>query len=211
MDEREQARAYACADFEEPHSMLIDRLLDTHASLPASGVALDLGCGPADIAIRFAQRCPGWSVDGVDGAEAMLAFGRDAVSRVGLGDRVRLHRAYLPDDPLPREHYDFVFSNSLLHHLADPATLWTSVARHALPGTPVFVMDLMRPDTRATAARFVDEYAAGEPDVLRHDFFHSLLAAYRPDEVAEQLRVAGLDGLAVEAVSDRHLVVSGTR
>lgn len=191
--------------------MLIERLLAAHPSLPATGVALDLGCGPGDIAIRFARRCPGWSVDGVDGAEAMLAFGRDAVARAGVADRVRLHRAYLPDEAPPRAHYDFVFSNSLLHHLADAATLWTSVARHAAPGAPIFVMDLMRPDTRATAARFVDDYAAGEPDVLRHDFFHSLLAAYRTDEVVEQVRAAGLDGLRVDAVSDRHLVVSGTR
>ncbi|MFN8027415.1 MAG: hypothetical protein U0W40_13990 [Acidimicrobiia bacterium] len=56
----------------------------------------------------------------------------------------------------------------------------------------------------------VAQYAAGEPDVLVEDFRASLRAAYRPDEVEEQLAGAGLaHNLAVEAIGDRHLVVSG--
>jgi len=37
-----------------------------------------------------------------------------------------------------------------------------------------------------------------------------LLAAYRPDEVRQQLARAGLEDLTVEVVSDRHMIVWGT-
>ncbi len=73
----------------------------------------------------------------------------------------------------------------------------------------VFVMDLMRPGSREDAQRLVRQYADGEPRVLQNDFFNSLLAAYRPPEVEEQLAGHGLGCLSVEIVSDRHLIVFG--
>jgi 2-polyprenyl-3-methyl-5-hydroxy-6-metoxy-1,4-benzoquinol methylase len=105
--------------------------------------------------------------------------------------------------------YDTVISNSLLHHLRDPMVIWDTLNQYANPGARVFIMDLMRPASREQAQSLMEEYAAGEPDVLRHDFYHSLLAAYRVDEVTEQLRAAGLDALSVAEISDRHLLVYG--
>jgi hypothetical protein len=103
-----------------------------------------------------------------------------------------------------------LLSNSLLHHLADPLVLWQSIRRWSLLTSAVFVMDLLRPDSLREVQRLVDHYAADEPDVLRRDFHNSLLDAYRPDEVRDQLRRAGLRDLEVEVVSDRHwLVTSG--
>ena len=61
------------------------------------------------------------------------------------------------------------------------------------------------------AQHIVDTYAANEPEVLRRDFFASLCAAFTLDEVRDQLEVAGLGHLAVEAISDRHLLVWGRR
>jgi hypothetical protein len=87
--------------------------------------------------------------------------------------------------------------------------LWDTVRRATATGGWVFVMDLMRPRDQTQAKRFVDLYAAGEPEILRRDFFNSLLAAYRLDEVRTQLRTAGLDHFQSEAASDRHLIVWG--
>jgi hypothetical protein len=52
-----------------------------------------------------------------------------------------------------------------------------------MPGAPVLVMDLMRPASPAAAEALVEQYAAGEPEVLRRDFYNSLLAAFEPGEV----------------------------
>jgi SAM-dependent methyltransferase len=209
MDEAEQAAAYAHADFEQPHARFVELFRETFPDKTITGTALDLGCGPADITIRFARAYPDCSVHGVDGAEAMLAHGRARIRREGLGDRVRLIRGYLPGARLPLAGYDAIISNSLLHHLREPMALWDTIKSCARPGAPLFVMDLLRPAGREQARALVDEYAAGEPDVLRRDFFQSLLAAYRPGEVEAQLRAAGLTSLKVAPVSDRHLLVFG--
>jgi SAM-dependent methyltransferase len=204
-----QARAYAEADFDQPHSRFIELFRESFPNLAVSGPVLDLGCGPGDIAMRFARTFPEARVDGVEGAPAMLAEGARLLAGSGLESRVRLVRACLPHDPPPRDRYRGVISNSLLHHLHDPAVLWDAVGRHTGPGGFVFVMDLMRPDNRVAAEALVAAYAAEEPAVLQRDFFHSLLAAFRPDEVRDQLARAGLAGLPVRTVSDRHLIVSG--
>jgi len=199
----EQARAYAAADFAEPHERFVALLRERLPDLPAAGTALDLGCGPGDPTLRFARAFPGWRVHGLDGSPAMLALAQEAAERAALADRVSFFEARLPDIEPPGPHYDLVFSNSLLHHLPDPALLWDEVRRwHA----GVFVMDLLRPASVEAARALVERHAAGEPDVLRGDFFHSLRAAYRPDEVRAQLARAGLGGIELAVVSDRHWI-----
>jgi len=205
----EQARAYAAADFAEPHERFVRLLAEKQPDLPESAVAVDLGCGPGDIAFRFARVFPGWRVDAVDGSEPMLAEGRRAAAERGLAARVRFASRHLPCAEPPPARYALLFSNSLLHHLADPRALWSTLRAWGAPGAAVFVMDLLRPDSRARARELVDQYAAGEPEILRADFFHSLCAAYRPDEVRAQLAGAGLDALELEIVSDRHWIVWG--
>ena len=71
-------------------------------------------------------------------------------------------------------------------------------------------MDLMRPASEQQAQELVDTYAADAPAILREDFYNSLLAAYRSEEVSDQLVQAGLDHLKIQTASDRHWIVSGT-
>ena len=208
MDEDEQAYAYAHADFEEPHNHFIELLTEAcGASLPATGTALDLGCGAADISIRFAKAFTGYKVDAVDGAEAMLNEAEKALLQMdGLFQaRINLVQGHLQDFSI-QEHYDIIFSNSLLHHLHDPMVLW-QVLKQAGPETHIFIMDLMRPESESAVAAMVDLYAAGEPEVLQRDFRNSLFAAFTVEEIQQQLTACGLDSLLIEVVSDRHLVI----
>ena len=97
----EQARAYAEADFEEPHNRFIDLLVQRLAGLPSSGIALDLGCGPGDISLRFLRALSQWRVDAVDGSPAMLDLGRQAATQAGLGERIRFQEVLLPHGSAP--------------------------------------------------------------------------------------------------------------
>ena len=211
MEDDAQAEAYARADFEEPNSYFVEQVAERFDALPAEARVLDLGCGPADIAVRLAKRYPGWRVEAVDGSAAMLAHARVAVDAAGLGDRVELVHATIPHPPLVERRYDVVLSNSLLHHLHDPSVLWELVAQVAEPGAAILIMDLCRPPDMATVRALVEEHSAGEPEVLRRDFLNSLRAAFTPAEIEAQLAAAALGELAVERVSDRHLLVHGRR
>jgi SAM-dependent methyltransferase len=215
MDDPAQALAYDEADFDEPHQRLVDGFAERFPGFGDGGAprVLDLGCGPGDVTVRFALAHPTATVLGVDGAEAMLARGRRRVAAAGLSDRVRLERMLLPAPPAvwAGRRFDAVVSNSLLHHLHDPAVLWETVVAVAERDVPVFVADLRRPADEAAVDALVARYAADEPEVLRHDFRASLRAAFSPEEIAGQVAAAGLGHLTVDLEGDRHVVVWGRR
>ena len=207
MDDAWQAEAYARADFSEPNAAFLQHFRERFPGFE-SGSIIDLGCGPGDIALRFARQYPRGTIVGIDGAAAMITLARQALGREpGLAARVQFRQAMLP--LAAREHNDAVISNSLLHHLPDPAILWNTILAVGRPGAAVQVMDLVRPADAVAARRVVDCYAQAEPEVLREDFYNSLLAAFAPAEVETQLRAAGLGELRLALVSDRHWLVSG--
>lgn len=205
-----QALAYARADFEEPHSNFISLFKESFPKEEINGFVLDLGCGPGDITFRFARAYPQCFIHGVDGAEAMLNCGRNLLSRADdIRNRVELLQGVLPEARLPRTEYDVIISNSLLHHLHNPQVLWETVRQYACMHALVFVMDLKRPASLDEAKKLKEKYSNKEPEILQHDFYHSLLAAFEIAEVEQQLEEVGLEGLSVKEVSDRHFVVWG--
>jgi len=210
MDDAEQARAYAETDFSEAHnafvSHFVSRFPDFH-----KGNVLDLGCGTADVIIRFAHAFPKSHITGIDGAQAMLDIGLRNIDKKGCGDQINLQKCILPDHALQSSSFDAVISNSLLHHLLNPQIIWDTINCCAARGAPVFIMDLMRPDSTERAEELVHLYAGDASPVLQKDFFNSLLAAYKTDEIISQLKTAGLDYLTVEVVSDRHALVWGPK
>ena len=208
MTDRDQAQAYAAADFAAVNQGFVDRFRTRFPDFER-GRLVDLGCGPADIPIRFCRALPGVIVTAVDGSEAMLGPGRAAVAAAGLESRVRLVCARLPGLTRPPAGFDGVVSNSLLHHMPRPEVFWSELARLGREGAAVLVMDLHRPESVERARGIVEAYSGGEPEVLKRDFFHSLCAAFTLAEVEAQLREAGLGGLRCEMVSDRHWAVSG--
>jgi ubiquinone/menaquinone biosynthesis C-methylase UbiE len=208
MEGEGQAAAYARADFAQPNALFCEQLV-ARAGARLAGRAVDLGCGPADIPIRLALRHPELHVDAVDGSAAMLRWAERAVQAAALGARVRVIQGELGAGTLVAASYELVLSNSLLHHLVDPGLLWREVARLLRPRGFVQVMDLARPESSAVARAIVVQYASDEAEMLQHDFFASLCAAFTPEEVRAQVSAAGLSFLEVEMISDRHLIVAG--
>lgn len=211
MNDTTQAAAYAHADFSPAHNMFIEKFKHTFPiSIDINDRIIDLGCGAADISIRFARAYPYCSIDAIDGAEQMLIQARQAVDKAQLGGRIKLMQARLPSPELPSQTYDVIISNSLLHHLHQPQDMWQTIYRIGVAGGCIFIMDLLRPESKTKARSLVELYAADEPQILQDDFYNSLCAAFRPDEIAEQLYTTKLGHLKTEIISDRHIIIYGT-
>ena len=207
MDDPEQARAYAQADFEKENQGFVDRFREYFPDF-SDGHALDLGCGPGDIPIRFAQAIPACRITGVDASAPMVRLAEEAVQKAGLSDRITF-RCERFQDLAGTNIVDAAISNSLLHHVPNPLQFWHKLRLAVKPGSPVLVMDLLRPDSPEEAQAIVDRYAAGSPDILRRDFYNSLLAAFTEDEIASQLARMNLTRLLIDVPDDRHWVVGG--
>ena len=210
MDTAGQARAYAETDFSEAHDAFVAHFTSRFPDF-MGGEVLDLGCGTADVIIRFAKALPNTHITGIDGAEAMLDIGFHDIEQRGVAHQIQLRKCLLPDRELSSIKYGAVISNSLLHHLCDPLVIWNTVRQCSKSGAPLLIMDLMRPESKERAQELVQNYAGDASPILQKDFYISLLAAYRIDEIKEQLQTAHLDYLSVEIVSDRHILVWGTK
>jgi ubiquinone/menaquinone biosynthesis C-methylase UbiE len=207
MEDDNQVKAYAEADFEIPHNEFIQRLKSFIDNPDFSGTALDLGCGPGDISCRFAKAFPLSNVHAVDGSQPMLNYAKSALTP-DLSERINLINGLLPDVALPQSSYEIIFSNSLLHHLPDPQVLWQTIKKYSKPGTRIIIMDLLRPAGIKDVQTMVNNYAANEPEILQRDFYHSLLAAFSMAEIKAQLAQADLK-LHIEKISDRHVFITG--
>ncbi|WP_398336855.1 class I SAM-dependent methyltransferase [Vulcanococcus sp.] len=214
MDGAEQATAYAAADFSASDGAVITRLGELFPGGLGSQV-VDLGCGPGNISFRLAKLRPAPAqVLAIDGAPSMLALAARELERrrqaePELPRRLLFRLSCLPDPALPGG-FSAVVSNSLLHHLHDPAVLWGAVRQLAAPGACIYVKDLRRPADAAAVEALVQRHAADAPPVLQHDYRASLHAAFTPEEVRGQLRAAGLAGsLQVAPTDDRYLEVWG--
>jgi trans-aconitate 2-methyltransferase len=216
MDGLEQVRAYGAADFNDSDQAMCERLVELCGGDPGPRL-VDLGCGPGNITLRLARRWPDAAVLGLDGAPQMLAVARQrAATQPELAGRLLFEQALLPlVDPGEREGaFSMVVSNSLLHHLHDPAVLWRAVAELAAPGAFVYIQDLRRPASAEAVEALVAAEMAGAPEVLRRDYRASLHAAFTVAEVHAQLERAALEqaclaGLQVAPRQERYLEVWG--
>ena len=207
MDDPVQARAYADADFDEENQGFVDLFLQYFSDME-QGHLLDLGCGPADIAVRLARALACCRITAVDASEPMIELGRQVVDRAGLADRITL-RCERFQTLILTEHVDGMISNSLLHHLKNPLKFWYAVKRMVKPGGYLLVMDLIRPESHEAAQAIVDRYAGDESPILRRDFYNSLRAAFTEDEVAAQLAEMNLTDVLIDVPDDRHWVAVG--
>lgn len=207
MDDEAQALAYAQADFSKENQGFVDRFGEYFPEF-SGGHVFDLGCGPGDIPIRFARAVPGCRITGVDASVPMIRWAGQAVAQAGLSARVFFRCERFQDIPGANQA-DALISNSLLHHVPNPLQFWHKVRMLVKPGSPVLVMDLLRPESPEAAQAIVDRYAAGAPDILRRDFYNSLLAAFTEDEIGSQLARMNLTRLLIDVPDDRHWVVGG--
>ncbi|MGC6483769.1 MAG: class I SAM-dependent methyltransferase [Synechococcus sp.] len=209
MNGQEQALAYAAADFSAGDQALIDRLQGLFPAGLGDRI-VDLGCGPGNISFRLARQFSQASVVGFDGAPVMLALAEDGLaSSPDLNTRLSFRHVVLPSRSLAAD-FSAVISNSLLHHLHDPAVLWQSVRALGQSGAAVYIKDLRRPESTDQVLALKARYLADAPEVLQHDYVASLHAAFTPTEVDKQLQDAGLaDQLAVRPVDDRYLEIWG--
>jgi ubiquinone/menaquinone biosynthesis C-methylase UbiE len=122
--------------FPEAKAQLLDRLEPEHALS-----AIDVGCGYGADVIELAKRLrPGGRAVGVDLSEAMITEARRRIA--GIGADVSLQVADALALPFKDNTFDISRTETVLQHLADPATAVSEMARVTRPGGRVGALEL---------------------------------------------------------------------
>lgn len=201
MDTAEEARDYDSMD----HAAVNDSFAADFLSVwSGRNPILDVGTGTAQIPIAIARRSPEVEIVAIDLAEHMLELARINITAAGCADRIRIENADAKAFRYPDEYFGSVVSNSIIHHIPDPAYCFTEMHRVCAPGGVLFIRDLLRPNDLATLNELVNTYAAGANDHQRKMFAESLHAALTLSEVREQVMALGYDPNTVKQSSDRH-------
>ena len=218
MNSPAQVIAYAEADFSAGDDSVIESLLKLIANscitLPPASLILDLGCGPGNISELLASCFPSSDVIGIDGAFSMISMANQRLFAkrpfiLNLQyQHVDLSHCCLDDLQQIRDA-SVIVSNSFLHHLHNPQTLWDSVKQLAAPNSFMLHRDLRRPSNEQEVDALCDRYVSEAPSVLQRDFRASLMAAFTVVEVCDQLELAGLSQFMVKEIGDRYLEISG--
>jgi ubiquinone/menaquinone biosynthesis C-methylase UbiE len=165
---------------------------------------LDLGTGTAQIPIALCQQRADCYVTAVEAAASMLSIARRHLEETHLASRIHLVLADAKALPSELGRFDVVMSNSLVHHLADPAPTLAQAVAHTATGGLLFVRDLLRPADATQLEQIVNTYAAEASAAQRQLFADSLHAALTLGEIQELVRTLGFSPETVEQTSDRH-------
>lgn len=201
MDTWEDAIEYDAMDFTEVNTAFAQSAV---AVGPSAGLILDAGTGTARIPMILAKLRPNWQIIGIDLSENMLKVGQQNIEQAGLQAQIKLEQVDAKQMPYPDHYFDAIISNSIVHHLPDPAQFFQEVKRVLKPNGGMFLRDLLRPDDDQTAQKLVETYAAECNEYQKQLFFQSFKAAFTIEELQQMIEGAGLENVNIYQSSDRH-------
>ena len=203
MDSDRDAREYDAMDHAAVNAQFVTDLLAV-LKLDRPLVILDLGAGTAQIPIELCLRVPDCRVVAVDAAESMLAVARKNVAAAGLAGRIELVLADAKRLPFRAAAFPVVISNSIVHHIAEPAGVLAEAVRVTPSGGPPFHRDLARPRDERELERIVATYAGDATRYQKKLFSDSLRAALTLEEIQSLVARFGFAPSTVRMTSDRH-------
>ncbi len=201
MDTVDEALTYDEMDHADVNRRFVDDLL--RSPIPA-GEFLDLGTGTGRIPIELCQRNPQFRILAIDMAVSMLDVARNHVEIAHLSHQIQLDRADVKQLPYANGRFALVMSNSILHHLPEPARAIREAIRVARPEARFFFRDLLRPATTKEIEELVGTYAEHESPHGRQLFRASLHAALNLEEIRALVMAHGFPADSVVSSSDRH-------
>jgi ubiquinone/menaquinone biosynthesis C-methylase UbiE len=220
MDSPEEAVAYDAMDHAEVNARFCQDLVAFASATavtegkPSARITrlLDVGTGTARIPIELCTHMCNVHTLGIDLGVHMLAVGRANIERAGLARRIELAEVDAKALPYQDGAYDWTISNSILHHIAEPARVVAEMWRVTAKGGVLFVRDLARPGKASDIDRLVERYGGTPPEnaALFNTFEHqrklfrdSLGASLTLREICILARGLGISNDAV-MTSDRH-------
>jgi trans-aconitate 2-methyltransferase len=196
MDSADEVEAYASATAQKYLDTMDDTLVEQvfhvwRGAIPPAGRLLDIGCGPGSIALKIARRSESLWVTGVDRSREMVAAAQQAAAAQALAGRASFFVGDANRLSFPDSSFDFVLSNSVLHHLQNPVEVFNEMARVTKPAGVILVRDLRRPSRLAFSlhVRWHGRYYSG---LMKQLYVQSVRAAYTPEELSGLLQRSAL-------------------
>ncbi len=207
MDTAEEALDYNRMDHSQVNQLFA---IDIRSAGFVGGDVLDVGTGTALIPVEICRQAKEqplaerMRIMAIDLAVEMLNLARYNIEIAGVRETVQLSQVDAKQMAFSSEMFDAVISNSIVHHIPEPARVIAECARVLRPGGLMFIRDLMRPESEQQIQQFVQLYTGNENGHSQQMFADSLHAALTLDEIRQLVMAVGAPADSVQATSDRH-------
>ena len=220
MNKKSQVKAYCAADFSLGEINLIKFISNyleiNNINLSTNDLIVDLGCGPGNISEKLSDRWPNVNVLGIDGSNEMI---REAESKKFKNKIINKYknlnyvcadiREISSHEIISKREITLLVSNSFLHHIINIENFFEFIINLSDKETINFHKDLIRPKDEDTALKLKAKCAQKYSSILTNDYYASLKAAYRINEVQEKILEYNLDSMNVIEESKEYLIVYG--
>ena len=220
MNKKSQVKAYCAADFSLGENNLIkfisNYLKINNIHLSRNDLIVDLGCGPGNISERLSERWPDVNVLGIDGSQEMIKEAEWRKSKNKIYSRFG-NLNYLCSDIrkissheiFSRKRISLLVSNSLIHHINHIDNFFKFIINLSDKETINFHKDLIRPKDQETALKLRDKCSQKFSSILTNDYYASLKASYRKNEVQKKILELNLNSMNVIEETKEYLIVYG--
>lgn len=207
-DARQDAQAYFDIDHRDINGKFVDDLI---VGGPVGPRVVDLGCGPAEIAILLCERSPEIQLMAIDAEAEMLSIANLEIEVAGLIDKIILEQADVTDlVGFDDQMANTVISNSVMHHIEAADQFLREAKRLVAPDGRLFIRDLLRPESDDEVERLVTVHASGDDEFGQQLLRQSFHASFTIDEVQRIAKDLGIAPECVQQTSDRHWTMDWT-
>ena len=219
MNTKDQVESYSEADFSKGEIKFV-RLIKNYLEknnihITSNDLIVDLGCGPGNISEKLSKEWPNTSVIGIDGSKEMINM---AKIRKNLQEKPLNNLNYLCEDIKniklvdisDKKQINLLVSNSLIHHITHINQFFECILSLSSENTLNFHKDLIRPINEEYALKLKAECALKYNETLTSDYYASLQASYRVDELRKLISDKNLVHLDVLEEDNKYLILYGS-
>lgn len=219
MNTKDQVDSYSEADFSYEENKFIRFIRNTlkknKINLNGSDLIVDLGCGPGNMSEKLSLEWPNVPVIGIDGSKEMIL---KAESRKNLHPKKLNNLIYLYKDIkdikltdiTDKKKITLLISNSLIHHLTHIDEFFECIISLSSKETLNFHKDLVRPLNEKSALKLKAECSLQYNEILTNDYYASLQASYRANELKDFILKKNLNQFEVLEEGKKYLILCGS-
>jgi ubiquinone/menaquinone biosynthesis C-methylase UbiE len=146
-----------------------------------SGLALEVGPGPAYLGLEWLKKTTNTYLKGVEISRGMIAIAEKNAKEYNFSDRVEYKQGKAEAIPFSDNMFDAVFTNGSLHKWANPVKALNEIHRVLKRKGKFFLSDLKR-DMNPLMMWFLKINT--QPKEMRSGLISSINAAYTKEEIA---------------------------
>jgi len=160
-------------------------LAENVASMLQKGKLLEIGPGPAYIAIEIAKRLPEIEIIGLEISNTMIEIAKNNAEEHGVSEKIAFQKGDASQMPFEDSEFDFVITSGSLHDWKKPTQTINEIYRVLKPSCSALISDLRKDTPKEKIKEFANQI---DSRIMRWGLMHSFKEGYTARQIEEMVK-----------------------